>query len=304
MSYDWITNSGHFGGGGNCIRRLLHLALRTRVSGLGSLVASGHGLCGRFRHRKSLWPVPPQKMLRGTPNHPPMDGRIKWLYICTSVNPVHNAPVELNSLYSSCWDCIRICNYLSQLKISMIIMKSFCICIQCIFAICIQKSLCFQNAWIFAICVHAHLLNICMACKAAIILSGEETELTCICVVAKKQIFRRLFSEFPYGWFCSKTSRHRQGFQLTTHPSRRPSSSRLPCCERILRKSTATNTQEFIHSLRVWIWYTICNSHNPMLSKNQSGTHVIVQDILRILTINAFKLLSKSGTPEPTTPKP
>jgi hypothetical protein len=29
-----------------------------------------------------------------------------------------------------------------------------------------------------------------MACQAAIILSGEETELTCICVVAKKQIFR------------------------------------------------------------------------------------------------------------------
>jgi hypothetical protein len=28
-----------------------------------------------------------------------------------------------------------------------------------------------------------------MACQAAIILSGEETELTCICVVAKKQIF-------------------------------------------------------------------------------------------------------------------
>jgi hypothetical protein len=40
-----------------------------------------------------------------------------------------------------------------------------------------------------------------------------------------------------------------------------------------------------------------------MLSKNQSGTHVIVQEILRILTINAFKLLSRSGTPEPTTPK-
>jgi hypothetical protein len=64
MSYDWINNSGHFGGGGNYIRRLLHLALRTWVSRLGSLVASGHGLCGQFRHRKSLWPVPPQKMLQ------------------------------------------------------------------------------------------------------------------------------------------------------------------------------------------------------------------------------------------------
>jgi hypothetical protein len=31
--------------------------------------------------------------------------------------------------------------------------------------------------------------------------------------------------------------------------------------------------------------------------KNQSGTHVIVQEILIILTINAFKLLSRSGTP-------
>jgi len=29
-----------------------------------------------------------------------------------------------------------------------------------------------------------------MAYQAAIILSGEETELTCICVVAKKQIFK------------------------------------------------------------------------------------------------------------------
>ncbi len=29
-----------------------------------------------------------------------------------------------------------------------------------------------------------------MACQAAIILSGKETELTCICVVAKKQNFR------------------------------------------------------------------------------------------------------------------
>jgi hypothetical protein len=29
-----------------------------------------------------------------------------------------------------------------------------------------------------------------MACQAAIILSEEETELTCICVVANKQIFR------------------------------------------------------------------------------------------------------------------
>jgi len=29
-----------------------------------------------------------------------------------------------------------------------------------------------------------------MACQATIILYGEETELTCICVVAKKQIFR------------------------------------------------------------------------------------------------------------------
>jgi len=29
-----------------------------------------------------------------------------------------------------------------------------------------------------------------MACQASIILSGKETELTCICVVAKKQIFR------------------------------------------------------------------------------------------------------------------
>jgi hypothetical protein len=44
-------------------RGLLHLALRTWVSGPGSLVAGGHGLCGRFRHRKSLWPVPPQKTL-------------------------------------------------------------------------------------------------------------------------------------------------------------------------------------------------------------------------------------------------
>jgi hypothetical protein len=39
------------------------LGLRTWVSGPGSLVAGGHGLCGRFRHRKSLWPVPPQKTL-------------------------------------------------------------------------------------------------------------------------------------------------------------------------------------------------------------------------------------------------
>jgi len=31
---------------------LLHLALRTWVSGPRSLVAGGHGLCGRFRHRK------------------------------------------------------------------------------------------------------------------------------------------------------------------------------------------------------------------------------------------------------------
>jgi hypothetical protein len=29
-----------------------------------------------------------------------------------------------------------------------------------------------------------------MACQATIILFGEEIELTCICVVAKKQIFR------------------------------------------------------------------------------------------------------------------
>jgi hypothetical protein len=29
-----------------------------------------------------------------------------------------------------------------------------------------------------------------MACQTTIILSEEETELTCICVVAKKQIFR------------------------------------------------------------------------------------------------------------------
>jgi hypothetical protein len=63
MSYDWINHSSHFGGEGNCIRRLLHLALRTWVSGLGSLVADGHGLCGRFHHRKSLWPVLPQKTL-------------------------------------------------------------------------------------------------------------------------------------------------------------------------------------------------------------------------------------------------
>jgi hypothetical protein len=72
MSYDWISNSGHFGGGGNCIIRLLHLALRTWVSGPGSLVAGGHGLCGRFRHRKSLWPVSPQKTL---PERHRTDGR-------------------------------------------------------------------------------------------------------------------------------------------------------------------------------------------------------------------------------------
>jgi hypothetical protein len=29
-----------------------------------------------------------------------------------------------------------------------------------------------------------------MACQTTIILSGEETKLTCICVVAKKQIFK------------------------------------------------------------------------------------------------------------------
>jgi hypothetical protein len=29
-----------------------------------------------------------------------------------------------------------------------------------------------------------------MGCQAVIILSGEETKLTCICVVAKKQIFK------------------------------------------------------------------------------------------------------------------
>jgi hypothetical protein len=46
------------------------LALRTWVSGPGSLVAGGHGLCGRFRHRKRSRNVigrtdgvPPQKTL-------------------------------------------------------------------------------------------------------------------------------------------------------------------------------------------------------------------------------------------------
>jgi hypothetical protein len=103
MSYDWISNSSHFGGGGNCIRRLLHLAFRTWVLGHGSLVADGHGLCGRFRHRKSS-----QNVIGRT------DGRNKWLYhstienrcgmsldgrtdatsdfIYTSGYPVHNAP--------------------------------------------------------------------------------------------------------------------------------------------------------------------------------------------------------------------
>jgi hypothetical protein len=33
-------------------------------------------------------------------------------------------------------------------------------------------------------------ITLCMACQAAIILSEEETKLTCICVVANKQIFK------------------------------------------------------------------------------------------------------------------
>ncbi len=33
-------------------------------------------------------------------------------------------------------------------------------------------------------------ITLCMACQAAIILSEKETELTCICVVANKQIFK------------------------------------------------------------------------------------------------------------------
>jgi hypothetical protein len=48
-----------------------------------------------------------------------------------------------------------------------------------------------------------------MACQAAIILSGEETELTCICVVAKTQNFQnRLFSK------CSLEGAS-QAFQMT-----------------------------------------------------------------------------------------
>jgi hypothetical protein len=54
------------------------LALKTWVSGPGSLVAGGHGLCGRFRHRKSLWPVSPQKKL---PERRRTDGRTHTQFV-------------------------------------------------------------------------------------------------------------------------------------------------------------------------------------------------------------------------------
>jgi hypothetical protein len=47
-----------------------------------------------------------------------------------------------------------------------------------------------------------------MACQAAIILSGEETKLTCICVVAKKQIFQNRFQTtmfFPMAGSAAET---------------------------------------------------------------------------------------------------
>jgi hypothetical protein len=74
MSYDWINNSDHFGGEGNCIRRLLHLALRTWVSGPGSLVAGGHGLCGRFRHRTAYRDI--VQFCRGTSVCPTAERRV------------------------------------------------------------------------------------------------------------------------------------------------------------------------------------------------------------------------------------
>ncbi len=53
MSYDWISNSGHFGGGGCCIwlsrPGSQDLSLKTWVAG--------------SRWSWSLWPVPPQKTL-------------------------------------------------------------------------------------------------------------------------------------------------------------------------------------------------------------------------------------------------